>query len=869
MASLLNNASLLLNPAGSIIAYEEDKIFSVLPSNGTGDFTFSGGDGGTRVNQQGYIEQTPANLVTYSEDFSNWAGNLFNNWISLSVTTDFALAPNGTLTADRLGDGYARFNTSATAIPGQTYTFSIYLKNINLNADFYAYVAWGLNGTLVTYNTIGDQIQISQLSTTEWKRFTFTTTAPSSGINQMQFGPAPFTGYGTNTAGTQFLAWGGMVNIGSTAKPYQPTTDRLNYPRITYQNGRGALLSEPQRTNVLTNSQNFNLTPHTLQNATITTGSGISPDGTNNANKLISSGGSNTFYRWYDDLGALGGTYTYSIFAKADSGSMQYVCIGVNTNASNGPNNVVEYNIANGTISRNPYGVTAYIEPYKDGWYRLVHTYNLGTAGSFVHPCIAISNGTATLSTFQNLWDSTAGQYVYLWGSQYEAGAFPTSYIPTTSATVTRPADSTNNTNATSVIGQTEGVIYSDLYFEPNGVERNYIYLNDSTGYTAGFCYLVGSTTNRLILDLYNNPYTQQFSAQSAVLTSGRYKAAIAYKQNDFAFYLNGVQIATDNNGTIPTLDRVYIGQGSDLGFATGAPVFTTSLFNTRLTNTQLAELTTVRSGSGGNISYYGPYTIHTFTGSATFTPSFNGQVEVLVVAGGGGGGTYAAGAGGGAGGLLYASSYGVSAGTGITVTVGAGGTGGNWGSVVNATQGSNSVFGPLTAIGGGRGGTGWVQQVGGNGGSGGGGGGYDGSGGTFTIAGGTGITGQGNNGGLGRGISGNRGAGGGGGGAGQVGGDSTTNSGGNGGNGLPYSLSGFSTYYAGGGGGGDYGSSNGGQGGLGGGGNVSGGNSSGIPGFPGVPFSGGGGGGSRSATSDSWNGGNGGAGIVIVRYLT
>ena len=56
MASLLNNASLLLNPAGSIIAYEEDKILSVLPPNGAGDFAFDGGDGGTRVNQEGYIE---------------------------------------------------------------------------------------------------------------------------------------------------------------------------------------------------------------------------------------------------------------------------------------------------------------------------------------------------------------------------------------------------------------------------------------------------------------------------------------------------------------------------------------------------------------------------------------------------------------------------------------------------------------------------------------------------------------------------------------------------------------------------------------------------------------------------------------------
>jgi hypothetical protein len=249
-----------------------------------------------------------------------------------------------------------------------------------------------------------------------------------------------------------------------------------------------------------------------------------------------------------------------------------------------------------------------------------------------------------------------------------------------------------------------------------------------------------------------------------------------------------------------------------------------------------------------------------------SYTRSQPPYVEVLVVAGGGGGAPYAAGGGGGAGGVIYNSAYQLSSAAAITVTVGAGGNGGVTG-VSAPTQGSNSVFGSLTSVGGGRGGGGWGADPGGNGGSGGGGGGYDGSGGTFTVAGGTGTAGQGNNGGLGRGISPNRGAAGGGGGAGQVGGDSTTNSGGNGGNGSPFSISGTSTYYGGGGGGGDYGSANGGQGGLGGGGNVSGGNGSGIPGYPGTANTGGGGGGSRSATSDSWNGGNGGSGIVIVRY--
>jgi hypothetical protein len=249
-----------------------------------------------------------------------------------------------------------------------------------------------------------------------------------------------------------------------------------------------------------------------------------------------------------------------------------------------------------------------------------------------------------------------------------------------------------------------------------------------------------------------------------------------------------------------------------------------------------------------------------------SYTRSQPPYVEVLVVAGGGGGGAYAAGAGGGAGGVIYNSAYQLTSAAAVTVTVGAGGVGQVY-TVSNQTSGNNSVFGSLTAIGGGYGGAGWGGNVGANGGSGGGGAGYDGTQGTYTIAGGTGTAGQGNNGGLGRGISGNRGAAGGGGGAGQVGGDSTTNSSGNGGNGSPFSISGTSTYYGGGGGGGDYGSANGGTGGLGGGGNVSGGNNSGIPGYPGTANTGGGGGGSRSATSDSWNGGNGGSGIVIVRY--
>lgn len=239
-------------------------------------------------------------------------------------------------------------------------------------------------------------------------------------------------------------------------------------------------------------------------------------------------------------------------------------------------------------------------------------------------------------------------------------------------------------------------------------------------------------------------------------------------------------------------------------------------------------------------------------------------RVEVLVVAGGGGGGAYAAGAGGGAGGLIYNSSFSVSVGTAYTVTVGAGGTGGVW-STPLATNGGNSVFGSLTAVGGGAAGRGWSDNAGSSGGSGGGGGGSDGvSSPGLQAAGGAGTSGQGNAGGYGLRVSTNSGSAGGGGGAGGVGANATNAAAGNGGIGLLYDISGIPTYYAGGGGGGGYNAvSVQGTGGLGGGGNGGNGNSISLAGTANT----GGGGGGNNAAGGNTSGGNGGSGIVIVRY--
>jgi hypothetical protein len=224
---------------------------------------------------------------------------------------------------------------------------------------------------------------------------------------------------------------------------------------------------------------------------------------------------------------------------------------------------------------------------------------------------------------------------ILFYGAQLEAGTFPTSYIPTTSATVTRPADASSDTSATSVIGQTAGTLYTNFtWLGPvSNVDSPILSLGDQS---YGNSSIVISTYNSGLYGRVTNGISTDANINFGTMTPGvQYKCALAYANNDVQFFVNGVNYGQDTGVSIPALSSVYL-QNS---FPNSKRIGTSALYTSRLTNTQLAELTTVRSGSGGNISYYGPYTIHTFTGSATFTPSFNGEVEVLVVAGGGGGG--------------------------------------------------------------------------------------------------------------------------------------------------------------------------------------------------------------------------------------
>ena len=289
----------------------------------------------------------------------------------------------------------------------------------------------------------------------------------------------------------------------------------------------------------------------------------------------------------------------------------------------------------------------------------------------------------------------------------------------------------------------------------------------------------------------------------------------------------------------------------------------------------------TVGSNVGVSVIQDGNDCVVTFTdGSTTWTPPTGvTAVRALVVGGGGGGGAWVGG-GGGAGGFRDVSSVSVTPGTPVSLSVGAGGTPASVDSGSYSqfgTNGGNSIFGSITATGGGKGASHAAAGLGGldrkalAGGSGGGGTGSYGATNDdwpMLIVGGEGNTpsttpAQGSNG--GNGYNSTVYTTGGGGGAGSAGGSGTSTSGGNGGAGLSSDITGVSVFYAGGGGGINYGSASGaGTGGAGGGG-AGVGTGTGISGSANTG-GGGGGGGSNANTS---TGGSGGSGVVIIRYAT
>jgi hypothetical protein len=522
----------------------------------------------------------PYNLVTYSEQFDNADWSVQDATITPNSTT----APNGTLTADtftRTANTGFLYSTNPLSLNTGSYSISVYAKantissfRLDLGTSGFSQgvtcvfdLSNGTAGTPVLYGSATSFIATIENVGNGWYRCSLSGNVITGNY---------YSELAITTSGSIY-AWGAQLVQGSSAKEYFPTTDRLNVPRIDYTNGScPSILVEPQRTNVVLYSQQFDNAYWTKQNASIVINSTTSPDGTLNASKLVEDTANSRHYINATNTIVTATQQTASIYIKAAGRTKFALSEEVATGA------YASFNLANGTVL-DQNGISAKITALTNGWFKCEYTIN-STIFFLLRIVLLPNSYTSGSVNGTYTGDGTSG--VFLYGAQLEQGSYSTSYIPTVASSVTRNADVISKTGISSLIGQTEGTIFvdaSNLYTSGN---RSIILV-----YTSGsaFYQIYLNSSNQVRVDV-NGSF---LFAGGTISANTRYKIAFAYKSGQYALYINGTQIATSTSSTIPSsLNDYYL--GNSLGSEQSGSYKEAVLWKTRLTNTELATLTTI-----------------------------------------------------------------------------------------------------------------------------------------------------------------------------------------------------------------------------------------------------------------------------------
>ena len=356
-------------------------------------------------------------------------------------------------------------------------------------------------------------------------------------------------------------------------------------PRIDYTDGGcPVLLTEPQSTNLITQSNDFSDTSWLKESgATIESNIDSSPDGSINASYVKAPVGTNILPRVTSTFSSVAGeSYNGSIFIKKDNVDW----IRLLSTGATATTVQAYYDISNGVIGNASQSDLATIEDYGNGWYRLgfkIAAVNT-TSGATFRIQMADGDGSSIITT-----DGT--EKFLLYGAQLETLSYPTSYIPTYGAVRTRLQDSVTGAGTSSDFNSVEGVLFAEVGALSNEVESKRISLSDGSNNNRVVITLNGPNASMLVR---RNGVTEASMAHTVVITDLN-KIAVKYKENDFALWVNGVEVGTDNNGlTFPanTFNQLSLADGTS-GSSLFGKTSQVQVFKTALSDNELELLTT------------------------------------------------------------------------------------------------------------------------------------------------------------------------------------------------------------------------------------------------------------------------------------
>ena len=337
----------------------------------------------------------------------------------------------------------------------------------------------------------------------------------------------------------------------------------INLPRINYEGGCGSWLFEPQSTNLIEYSNDY-ADAYWIKSTSgsgiapiVTSNYAISPDGTQNADRIqfdaTTSGSNSDRSRIRTTLTLSDVTdYTFSFYAKSTDGTDQKISILFD----------------NSQIS---------VETITSEWQRFEDT--------------AQQTGTSSICGLDLRGGNASTSDILVYGIQVEQQSYATSYIPTSGSTVTRNQDVCTNGGSLASINSTEGVLYAEIAALANSGTTRFVGLND------------GSNSNRVVIVYYNvsNRIRAIVSSGGTKYVDVNYqltnildfhKVAIKYKLNDFALWIDGVEVKTDTTLNAPigldSLDFLLSGANNFFGKTKAVAVFP------YLTDAELADLTTI-----------------------------------------------------------------------------------------------------------------------------------------------------------------------------------------------------------------------------------------------------------------------------------
>ena len=349
----------------------------------------------------------------------------------------------------------------------------------------------------------------------------------------------------THTSGLNFILRNDRV--GSDITIDNVSVKEYLGQEVVPDSGCGSWLWEPQRTNIVTNSELLNTYFTTKSSgAVITDNYGISPNGLQNSSRIQLASSD------YCLKGlSLSTNSTSSVYVKGIIGETIQFGIGAN--------------VAQGGIFT-----------FNGFWQRIEYTYQNGSGSIF----------------FSNLQSGATATDFEAFGLQVEDNVtYATSYIPTSGSQVTRNQDLCTNGGSLATINSTEGTLYFEGAVLSDDGDLKLFEINNGGTTDRVFIYYVSGTIRAAVIV---GGATQCFFNITENVTEF-HKVAIKYKENDFALWIDGVEVATDTNGitsTANTLNNIDFSNSSN-----GIPFFgktkCLAVFP-YLSDQELTELTTI-----------------------------------------------------------------------------------------------------------------------------------------------------------------------------------------------------------------------------------------------------------------------------------